>query len=196
MKGSLCVRSLAVSLLCAAALAGQEPGRLQIRVLEGEGALNNIKQKVAHNPAVEVVDENGRPVAGAEVVFTLPFSGPSGTINGARTFQGKTDAEGRIAMSGMKPNDTEGRFVIKVDASKDGRQGNIVIAQVNTTAGGRVDKSSSSGGHKKLVGILAAIGGGVAIGVASMSSGDNGKTAAAPAGTSISVGGVSIGGPK
>jgi hypothetical protein len=53
-------------------------GRLTIIILEGVGALNNIKQGTAREPIVRVDDENHRPVAGAFVTFTLPYDGPGG----------------------------------------------------------------------------------------------------------------------
>ena len=46
----------------------QEAGSLKIVVIEGEGALNNIRSRTATQPVVEVRDENDRPVEGAEVV--------------------------------------------------------------------------------------------------------------------------------
>ena len=45
---------------------------LNLVVLEGEGATNNIRQRTAREPIVRVEDENHRPVAGAIVVFTCP----------------------------------------------------------------------------------------------------------------------------
>ena len=46
--------------------------RLSLLVLEGEGAINNIKQRTAREPIVEVQDENHRPVAGAFTRTRLP----------------------------------------------------------------------------------------------------------------------------
>jgi len=56
-----------------------QPGALKITAIEGEGAINNIRTKSATQLVVEVHDEAGKPVAGAEVVFQLPAAGPGGT---------------------------------------------------------------------------------------------------------------------
>jgi hypothetical protein len=50
-------------------------GRIQIVIVEGEGAINNIRQRVAREPIIQVEDENRRPVAGAAVTFLLPNQG-------------------------------------------------------------------------------------------------------------------------
>ena len=69
------LRSRLLAVLVAAALAGSPsldaqsavPQNLQITILDGEGALNNIKQRTAREPIVQVTDENHKPVAGAVV---------------------------------------------------------------------------------------------------------------------------------
>ena len=62
----------------AAEPAPQGP-RLSVVIVEGEGAINNIRQRTAREPIVEVQDENHKPVAGAVVVFTvLPSNGGAG----------------------------------------------------------------------------------------------------------------------
>ncbi|HEX2522847.1 MAG TPA: hypothetical protein VHP35_12060, partial [Terriglobia bacterium] len=55
--------------------AQQESGpKMRIVILEGEWAINSIRQRTAREPIVRVEDENGRPIAGAMVLFTLPES--------------------------------------------------------------------------------------------------------------------------
>src|SRR3984885_12163944 len=74
----------------------QNPASLQIIIVEGEGAINNVKQRVNREPIVQVEDENHKPVAGAAIIFFLPTSGPSGTFaNGSQTLTVTTDATGR-----------------------------------------------------------------------------------------------------
>jgi hypothetical protein len=55
---------------------------LNIIVVEGEGAINNVRQRTAREPIVQVEDENHRPVAGAVVVFTLPSQCAGGAFAG------------------------------------------------------------------------------------------------------------------
>ena len=54
---------------------GQNPATLEILIVEGEGAINNVKQRVNREPIVQVEDENHKPVAGAAVTFFLPNDG-------------------------------------------------------------------------------------------------------------------------
>src|SRR5436309_12779163 len=98
---------MALCLACAA----QEPApRLNIVIVEGEGAINNIRQRTAREEIVQVEDENHQPVAGAAVSFLLPDSGPSGTFaNGTRVFSTVTDSKGQ-AMARFQPNNEAGNF--------------------------------------------------------------------------------------
>ena len=84
--------------------AGAAP-KLRIVIVEGEGATNNIRQRTAREPVVEVIDENDRPVSGASVVFLLPDKGASGVFaDGSTRLRVLTDENGRAAARGMAPN--------------------------------------------------------------------------------------------
>src|SRR5690349_10386612 len=48
-----------------ATTAPQTAAKLNIVIVEGEGAINNIQQRVAREVIVQVNDENNRPVGGA-----------------------------------------------------------------------------------------------------------------------------------
>lgn len=100
--------------------------------IQGEGATNHIKARSAVQPAVEVRDENEKPVANAQVVFQLPASGPGGVFYDlARTQTARTNERGQAVASGLTPNNIEGRFEIKVTASAGEATTSIVIAQNN-----------------------------------------------------------------
>src|ERR1035437_4688871 len=72
------------------------PTDLNIVVVEGEGAINNVRQRVAREPVVRVEDENHKPIAGAAVVFTLPTEGATGEFsNGGKSLTMITDSQGR-----------------------------------------------------------------------------------------------------
>src|SRR5689334_10476333 len=92
-----------LALPAAPPLTAQAPApKLNIVVVEGEGAINNIRQRTAREPIVQVEDENHRPVAGAAVVFTLPSNGAGGAFaNGAHTLTTVTDAQGRAVAHGF-----------------------------------------------------------------------------------------------
>ncbi len=107
------------------------PG-LNLVIIEGEGAINNVKQRTAREPVVQVEDENHKPVAGAAVLFTLPDGGPSGVFgNGAKTLKVMSDAQGRAVAKGLRLNDVSGKFQIKVEASYQGANTSTTISQTN-----------------------------------------------------------------
>jgi hypothetical protein len=111
---------------------GPPPTQLQITILDGEGALNNIKQQTAREPIVQVEDQNHKPIAGALVIFALPQSGPSGTFAGGSTvFNGVSDAEGHAIATGLKPNNIAGNYQIQVTAKYQGLTAHATINQSN-----------------------------------------------------------------
>jgi hypothetical protein len=108
--------------------------KLVISILDGEGALNDIRQRTAREPIVEVQDENHKPIAGAVVLFILPGSGPSGIFpNGLQTFSTLTDAEGRAVAMGLRPNSVAGSYNIHVTASYHEATAETMIHQRNVT---------------------------------------------------------------
>jgi len=170
--------------------AQSTPPKLQVMVLEGDRAVNNIRQRTAREPVVEIRDENGRPVEGATVTFILPESGPSGIFpNGSHIVSTVSDEKGQAAGLGLRPNQVAGDFQIRVTASYQGRTGSASITQTNAGK----PPSAISG---KLVTILALAGGAAAAGVlvsrSDSASAGNGK-AGRP---SIIPGTPEVGGPR
>jgi hypothetical protein len=137
------------------------PGKLNIDIIEGEDAINNIRLRTAREPIVEVTDENHKPIAGALVLFALPTSGPSGEFaNGAQTLSVVTDAQGRAIATGFRPNTIPGRFEIRVNASYRGATAERRIRQRNAKPG------LSTGAKAAIIGaIIAAAAAGIAIGL-------------------------------
>ncbi|RXH55935.1 hypothetical protein [Granulicella sibirica] len=142
LLGRLIAAALIVLLLPLPRLHAQEPANiktsapltLHINILEGEGALNNIRQRTAREPIVQVEDQNHKPVAGVTVLFSSIDgpSGASGTFNAARTFQTVTDAEGKAVGHGFTPNATTGQFNIEVQATAGSVSTSVVIHQINS----------------------------------------------------------------
>src|SRR5689334_6026432 len=130
------MRLLAVLAMAVAGYSQTPAPVLTLTVLEGEGAINNIRQRTAREPIVQVEDENHRPVAGVAVVFTLPTSGASGTFtNGSNTLTVLTDNQGRAVARGLRPNNIQGQYQIRVTASKDGKTASTNISQTNALVG-------------------------------------------------------------
>lgn len=172
------------------------PGGIKIVVVQGEGALNNIRTRSATQPAVEIRDDSDKPIAGAEVVFQLPPAGPGGVFNGwMRTQTARTNADGRAETNGFSPNDEAGRFNIKVTASLGTKTSSAVIAQSNTQNGGPVREQAKAGrSHMwKVLAIVGAAGltGGI---IAATRGGSSSTTPTTP--ITISPGPIVIGGPR
>jgi hypothetical protein len=196
LTGRLLPYLVSCLLLGAAARGADRP--LQVLVLEGEGAFNDINKGTARAPVVEVRDENGKVVPEARVVFHLPEMGPSGTFaDGSRVFVASTDREGRAGAIGLKPNRVEGPFQIIVTVSAGARTGRAEVRETNTLAGG--DRAMKSG-HGRLLGILLAVAGAAGGGIIAATRGGGGSsssgTAAAAVPTTLSAGTVTIGGPR
>lgn len=169
-------KSLAVGLCCllvytaCPAVWGQAQApnaapKLVISILDGEGALNDIRQRTAREPIVQVDDENHKPIAGAAVVFLLPGSGPSGVFaDGTQVFSTVTDAAGRAAAQGLKPNTVPGSYDIHVRVNYQGSTAETTIHQKNvsgqssSTATQQVAHGLSLKGVLIIVGAVAAAG--------------------------------------
>lgn len=169
------------------------PDSLKINILDGEGALNNIKTRTAREPIVQVEDENHKPVAGATVIFLLPSDGAGGTFyNGARSVTSITDSTGKAVARGLRPNSVSGDFQIRVTANYQGKVGHSVIHQTNSLAG--LGAAAASGFAVKwlIIGLVAAGAAGGGIYAATRS---GGKTPA-PAGVGINAGTGTVGPPQ
>jgi hypothetical protein len=166
------------------------PG-LQIAIIDGQNALNNIKQQTAREPIVQVTDENHKPVAGALVIFTLPSSGPSGTFaDGTTLFQATTDSSGEATASGLTPNKVAGKFQIKVEARYHDQSAQTTIAQANFVGAAlAVARPQARPIPLKAVLIAGAVAGAAVVAVVATQSGGG------PSATTITPGATSIGQP-
>ncbi len=111
-----------------------QPKALFINIIEGEGALNDIRTRTAREPIVEVDDENHKPVAGALVLFAIDNGGsgsPFATFSGANAVSVQTDAAGRAAGRGFQVTQRKGPYNIKVHVTKGELQADSVILQSN-----------------------------------------------------------------
>ena len=209
LKMSTIGRSLAVLLawLIAAPLPAQTPPpataptQINIVILEGEGAINVVRQRAARETMVQVQDENHKPVAGAAVTFFMPGDGASGVLaNGSRSMTVLTDAEGKATLHIVKVNNVRGRMQIRVQASFQGLTSNAVINQTNllgavTSAGAA---STGAGMSGKLLAILLIGAAGAAAGgvlIATNGGGTKSVAVTTPA-TAVSAGTPTVGPPK
>jgi hypothetical protein len=160
-----------ISCLLASPAGAQDAG-IKIVVQEGQGAINNIPQRRAKEPVVQVQHEDGEPVVGATVTFLLPDTGPGGTFaDGARMLNIQTDEKGQAMGRGLKPNTAAGRFLIRVNVSYHGQTASTTIAQINAIPAG-----AAKGGSGKKFLIIALIGGAAAGGLAAAMGGKSGSS--------------------
>lgn len=134
------------------------PTELNIVVVEGEGAINNVRQRVAREPVVRVEDENHKPIAGAAVVFTLPTEGATGEFsNGGKSLTMITDSQGRTTALSLRLNGVAGKMPIHVNASYRGLTARTSITQFSVLPPG-AKASSGGGGHGGLIAVLVVLG--------------------------------------
>ena len=147
---------------------------MQIVILEGEDVSNNIKERTAREPIIQVQDENHKPVAGAAVLFSIDSQGGhagASFLHGAKTYTGTTDADGKVTAHGFHPNTHAGQFHVNVTASKGQLTTHTSIAQTNVAAATTAATTRTITGfvttHVVLVSVVAAgaVVGGVTAGV-------------------------------
>ena len=169
---------------------GAQDSPLHVIVLEGEGAINNIRSPRAKEPVIRVEDINNRGVAGAVVTFLLPAAGAGGVFgDGGSSLTLTTDDRGEAMARGLRANRSAGIFQIRVSASRGGRTATASITQTN------VDPGSHS--SSRMIAILAIVGGAAAGGAAMAFRGGKAKPApTGPSGTIVVPGTPSVGGPQ
>jgi hypothetical protein len=173
---------------------------LNLVIVEGDGAINNIRQRTAREPIVQVEDENHKPIAGAAVLFLLPDRGAGGTFSdGSHSLSVTTNAQGRATARGIHLNNTQGQFQVAVTASYQGLTATATITQtiaVGAAAGGAGGAAGAAISTKVIVIIVvaaAAVAGGAAY--AATHSGGGAATAANTA-TTITPGTGTVGPPS
>jgi hypothetical protein len=195
------VLAVSISIPFAPAAQGQNAApMLNIVIVEGEGAINNIKQRTAREPIVQVEDENHKPVAGAAVIFALSDQGAGGSFaGGTHTLSVVTDSQGRAVARGFHPNHVQGQYQIHVTASHNGLTANANISQSNVLAAGAAGTAAAAGISGKLIAVIVvAVAAGAAGGAyyATHNGGGNSGTTLANSAVTITPGSGVVGPPK
>lgn len=196
MNRAFACRLLALVLALPPAPAQQPAasGGLRITVLEGEGAINNVKQRTPRTLAVRVEGANQQPLAGIPVTFTLPADGPGGSFPSGASATVTTDQQGRAVVRAFRPNALPGKIEIRVTASHQGQTARAVITQFNMA----VESAPKPSGRGKTITVLAIVGGAAAAGavIATRKGGSAGPTpTSAPPALSVVAGAGSVGPP-
>jgi hypothetical protein len=176
------------------------PMQLKITILEGEGSLNNIRERTAREPIVQVEDENHKPVAGALILFTIHGQGPASATfgNNLLTYQTTTDAAGRATARGLVPNGQAGQFDVNVSATVGSETTSTVIHEQNfdpdatpQTEASHATKASHLGITLQNVAFI-----GVLAGIASVLTWSAVSSQPGPSSTSVSPGNGGVGPPQ
>jgi hypothetical protein len=170
-------------------LAAQD-GSLHVVVLEGDGAINNVRSPRAKEPVIRVEDANNQGVAGAVVTFLLPADGAGAVFgDGGSSLTLTADDRGEAVARGLHANRVAGTFQIRISASGGGRTATASITQTN------VDPGSHTSSRK--IALIAILGGAAAGGAAAALHGGKAKAATpAPSATIVVPGTAAIGGPQ
>jgi hypothetical protein len=174
---------------------------VQLKVLEGDGAVYRTGARAARGLTVLVTDETGKPVERAAVSFRLPEEGASGVFSsGLRTEVVTTGPDGRATVWGMQWNKTSGPVEIRITAIKDQARAGIVSTQylsdaLATKAGGEGVFTAPHKSHARWI-LIAVAAGGAAAGIAfGRSHGPQVGVASGPAGVMIGNPSINVGHP-
>ena len=176
----------------------QAPTGLSITIVEGEGAINNVRQRVNREPIVQVEDQNHKPIAGAVVIFLLPDQGATGSFpDGSRMLMTVTDNQGRAVARGIRPNNQSGPLQIRVTASFQGLIASSVIAQTNLAGAASASGFAGLSTAAKLAIILGIAGGAAAAGaiIATHTGGGSSSSSSSPSTVTLSPGTPTVGAP-
>lgn len=153
--------------------------KLQMEVYKGDQMLN--EDRVPKDVIVRVTDDQGRPVAGAAVVFQLPFDGPGGAFaEDSRFATVISDSEGLATAKGFQPNTQPGEFRITVTASyRDYQSTTTTVTQSNGEAVAEPDVATERRGSGRAIAIAVVVAG-AAAGLAFGLGGGGGSPGPAP----------------
>jgi hypothetical protein len=168
--------------------------KLNLVIVEGEGAINNVRQRTAREAIVQVQDENHKPVAGASVIFLLPSQGAGGQFaNGSHTLAVTSDSQGNAVARGFQPNHAQGQFQMHVNASFNGRTGSTDIHMSNGAAAAAT--ATVAGLSVKLFVVLVAVGAAAAAGGAYYATHSGGSSSTVASVVTLTPGTATVGGP-
>ncbi len=176
---------------------------LKVVPLAGDDGLNDLERHTVAPLVVQVLDQNDRPVEGADVVFRFPLKGPGATFADQKTSQTmRTNSQGQAAATGWTANNAAGPFQVHATATYGNQMGEKTISMTNVTRivadVKRNRKQKSWWSSRKFK--IAAIAGGAAIAagvvLATRGSGSSNPAAAPPPVITITPGSPTVGGPQ
>jgi len=191
-KIPILARGSVAIVLAVCLFAADAPVIIQLRIVEGDGAVYGTGSRAARGLAVHVSDETGKPVDGAAVSFQLPGDGPGGTFgSGGKSEIVTTKSDGIAAIWGMQWNKVPGAFEIRVTASKGSARAGLAVTQylsdTPVKSGGEGTFTASHHGRNKWL-VIGAAAGGAAAGLLVIGRGSKSAAPAAPTQTALQIG--------
>jgi hypothetical protein len=166
---------------------------LKLIVLAGQGEQNDLERRVMAPLAVQVLDQNDRPVEGADVTFRFPLGGPTAVFENqqnARTV--RADSNGEARATNWFANNQVGNFQVHVTATYRNQMGQATILMSNVT---KVIEGKNKGRHwwssKTAKILIVAVAAGAVTGIVLATRGGNSPTT-----VTISPGSPTLGGPQ
>jgi hypothetical protein len=121
---------------------------LKILVLAGSGEMNDLERRVMAPLVIQVLDQNERPVEGAQVVFRFPLNGASATFPGGKnSLTVRTGGTGQAPALNWMANGQVGTFEVHVNATYGNQVGETTLSMENVT---RIADVPKKGKHESL----------------------------------------------
>ena len=106
---------------------------LKVTALAGNKEMNDLERGLMAPLVIQVLDQNDRPVEGAEVVFRFPLNAPGATFRGGNTSQTvRTNGQGQAAATNWTANQV-GTFSVHVTAAYGNQLGETTVSMTNVT---------------------------------------------------------------
>jgi len=120
---------------------------LKVIPLAGKDEMNDLERRVMAPLVVDVLDQNDRPVEGADVVFRFPLNGPGAFFAGQKTSQTvRTNPQGEAAAVGWTANNEVGSFQVHATATYGNQMGETTFSMSNVT---RIVETAKSRHHEQ-----------------------------------------------
>jgi hypothetical protein len=171
---------------------------LKVTALAGNKEMNDLENGLMAPLVVQVLDQNDRPVEGAEVVFRFPLDGPGAAFRGGNTSQTvRTNGQGQAAALNWTANNQVGPFDVRVTAAYGNQLGDTTVSMTNVTR--IVEKERSGRTQAKWYSSkwfkIALIAGGAATTAGIILATHRSGSGSTPATITITPGAPSVGGP-
>ncbi len=162
--------------------------------------MNDLERGLMTPLVVQALDQNDRPVEGAEVVFRFPLNGASATFRGGNSSQTvRTNGQGQAAAMNWTANNQVGAFEVHVTAAYGNQLGETTVSMTNVTrivGDGKAGRKQAKWYSSKWVKIALVAGGALTVvGIVLATRGGGGSSSTSTSTITIIPGSPSVGGP-